>query len=220
MEKEKRNRIIGLAIIGVILVALGVFLFGREKASWYTEKQHVKRITRSVNKQFMTNGSDFVSFEVYPLYSQDDKLGYFLVEFEPFGFMYVKMFDSYPFIARKSCCGRKSLYAYDGDPRHRLKIWSRFEISLGDIRYFEKNDDFSKVEYLKSPFAAADIKDEKRYMLDMKDENGDDVLIPAVKREDGYLNLFSLTYVRFEQNRLIGEQAVTTFDYCHGCYLM
>ena len=220
MEKRKKRRIGCLVVAAVFILTPVVLLTAGEKAWWYTEAQHIARIKRKVNKTFMTNEFEFESFDVYPLYSQDEKLGYFLVEFAPKGFMYVELLDEYLFIMRKSCCGRRSLYAYDGYPNFSDKRWSRYDIVLGDIRYFESGLDNKRVVYENSPFAAADIKDEKRYMLDLKDVSGKNVLVPAVKRGDKYINLISLAEVKFEYGCLTEEQAATEFRFCHGCYLV
>ena len=119
-ELEKRKKIstkrIVLIILAVILVVF-VFLccFG-EKPEQFTEEQHIARITKRLNRKIKKKFSkawftfEYDSFEVYPLYNQDEKLEFFLVEFEPSSFIFIRMRSGYKYI--DFLIGKSSMYQH------------------------------------------------------------------------------------------------------------
>ena len=97
----------------------------------------------------------------------------------------------------------------------RILPWARYEIKNGNKSYlkiedtkYEFNDrSWSELDendmpvlHQTSHFKTADIKDEKRYFLKY---NGR--YIPAVKRNDKFLNLISMNYMNINYNDEINQ---------------
>ncbi len=192
-----------IAILLSILTLSMIALTGcSEKASDYTEKEHIARVTALAKKRYIDNG-DYDSLEVYPLYDENDRLGYFLIELEPAGHVYVRLND-------KEVYGN-SLYTIHGRPD---KAWIRYQPEKGayaewtvhhnkivgrsHCRATEVDDNDCPISHYESHFEAVKIHDERRYLIKIK-QNGTDGLIPAVKRNDRYLNLVSLEDFIYER---------------------
>ncbi len=214
MEKSKKKRIGCLVVAAVLAVALGIFFFGSQKASWYTEEQHAERIAKRIEKNYMTDESEYTSFELYPLYNLDDKLEFFLVEFEPSGFMYVKIREENNF-SSNVFWGTRGLYS-QCIPQQK---WSRYRIDETngqpypeeDKEYFEKDENGEKIVYNKSPYAVAGaLGNTKGYLLKLKDVSGNWVYVAAKKQNDKFINLVSMTEFFIENNKLTEKQAVTS----------
>ncbi|MEG2027286.1 MAG: hypothetical protein RR062_06175, partial [Clostridia bacterium] len=124
MIKIKRIIVEFIVVINIIAV-LGCLCACSKKANTFTEEEHVQRVTERIEKRFMTDATAYTSFSVYPLYNENDELNYFLVEFEPYGFIYVMLRDEAP--AVYSWFGfRTSMYStsdIDGEDS-----WSRYTI--------------------------------------------------------------------------------------------
>lgn len=73
----------------------GVFVLTgcTEKASKYTEAEHIQRVTERIEKRFMTSEYEYTAVEVYPLYNEDDELKYLLVKMTPQKYAYVSIRD-------------------------------------------------------------------------------------------------------------------------------
>ena len=90
----KRHKILAILLIIVLLWGI-VFMCEYRRSSWYSEEQHIKRVSKRIDNHFKDwkygNGERYESYKVYPLYEKDDTLQYFLVEFEPFGFSVIRL---------------------------------------------------------------------------------------------------------------------------------
>ena len=95
--KEVLNMTKKIIVFGVALImCLGLFSAcgGKE----LTEEEHVQRISERVEKRFLENGLEYsglyTSFKVEILYDYRDEPVYFLVEFEPDGFIYGRIYKN------------------------------------------------------------------------------------------------------------------------------
>ena len=188
--KSKKKTIIlcvVLAVVIALLAILGVRII--KNSSWaYTEEQHLQRINELVEKRYMGEKSEYTSYEVFPLYDQNEKMKYCIVEFEPCGFVWVKIND-FAFL--------RSLYTRDDE--FISQKWSRYEYidtaqtsSSEENKKWETDESGERIYYDVSPYKAAGIKDEKRYLLKMEQASLNYATIPAVKRGDKFLNLMDM----------------------------
>ena len=126
-------------------------------------------------------------FEVYPLYDNNDELKYCVVEFHPYGYQGIWIRDEY--LKALTWIGLGvSMYSLS----HRFGVWKPCSIDkeTGEI-VFETENGAEKVCY-HSPFTERGVLDEKKYLIRCKEkDNNNEWLIPAVKRNGKYLNLYS-----------------------------
>ena len=169
-----------------------------EKSSDYTEEEHLQRVSDLVEKRYMQEGSEYTSYEVHPVYNENDKLEYFIVDFEPEGYVYVQIHDVVTIMTTE-------MYVRD---YHESEFWRPYtyvpgaECTVPDengemVTYkdimFKQDENGNYYGFRVSHFKAAKIKNEKRYLLQIFDstEGSRRGLVPAVKRGDKYLNLVS-----------------------------
>ena len=187
--KSKKKKIVlcvVLAVVIALLAILGVRII--KGSSWsYTEEQHLQRISKLVEKRYMGEKSEYTSYEVFPLYDQNEKMKYCIVEFEPYGFVWVKIND---FALLKSLYTR-----YDESASQK---WSRYDyidttksLDSDENKKWETDESGERVYYDVSPYKAAGVKDEKRYLITIKQESYY-TTIPAVKHGDKFLNLMDM----------------------------
>ena len=93
MDMKKRITVI-LTVMLMLFVSALCTGCAAERASDYTEEEHLARVTERIEKKYMTENSKFTSFAVYPLYNEKDKLQYFLVEFEPYDYIVIGIWDN------------------------------------------------------------------------------------------------------------------------------
>ena len=74
-------------MLGGCEAALSAFLNYDDPAK-YTTSQHIERISKIVRENYIGD-DEFTDFAVYPLRDKDDNVIFYLVEFEPRGFLYV-----------------------------------------------------------------------------------------------------------------------------------
>lgn len=169
-----------LTIIAVIVVmALGVFgLTGcGQKASKYTEAEHIQRIAERVEQRFQ----DEKEFDIYPLFDRDDKLTHFVVEFESGRFEFIMLFDTPAF----SCTGSpKSMYRLGTINEYPWRRYTYDKKMAGVAPGAEESKVFDGTFRYSSPYKEANIQDEKRYLL-----GGG---ITAIKLDEGFFNLVSM----------------------------
>ena len=85
-----------IIIFVILIVAFVIFVaFDLNKciSYWelYNEQEHFERVAKRVEKRYMQNeDSKFTSYEIYPLYDENDEISFFMVEFEPYGFVCVE----------------------------------------------------------------------------------------------------------------------------------
>ena len=187
--KSKKKTIIlcvVLAVVIALLAVLGVRII--KGSSWaYTEEQHLQRISKLVEKRYMGEKSEYTSYEVFPLYDQNEKMKYCIVEFEPYGFVWVKINDND--------------FNYGMYSRREMDKngWSRYEYidttqtsSSEDNIKWETDEGKERIYYKESPYKVAGISDERRYVVTIIQAIHYPSTVPAVKRGDKYLNLMDM----------------------------
>lgn len=227
LSKKKRIAITVVSVSLAIAVLCGAVTYiGLDMsykinyAARYTEAQHLERVSARVEKYFMTEDSGYTGYTVYPLYNENDKLSYFLVEFEPVGFVYIKLNEYHSQILQNM--GLRSMYCYDWSYSVD-QTWSRYRISDHEVmkyndgtwedsdpypeqgwKYDENKDGYSDncfrrwetnaigdfVCHKESPFKLLNITDEKRYLIMIK--GNDFGYMPTVIRDGNWYNLISL----------------------------
>ena len=119
-----------LMTIGLIL-SMSVFSSCGLKSSNYTEKEHLQRVKKRVEERYFSGDGayEYTDYEIYPVYNENDKLGYFLVEFAPCGFVYIMITEGdFSWIF---CTG---MYLRDSfDDKWGKTTWSRYKIPQNAI---------------------------------------------------------------------------------------
>lgn len=204
------NKIIKLAIAILLLFFTASLASCSEKPSKYSEEEHVNRITKRIEKRFINGSTELTGFQVFPLYDEADEIKYFLVEFEPYGFLYVRINEKYSTVG-SWFGGVGSMYTLS-DTEVKTD-WSRYIIDETNSQPFpdtdiiwETDENGDKVIYKKSPYSIAEVGNSRRYLLGN---------IPAIKTETGYLNLISMTEVAFTNGQLSNKQAVADISFIH-----
>lgn len=171
------------------------------KASRYSKEEHINRVTERIEKRFINGSTELTGFQVFPLYDEADEMKYFLVEFEPYGFLYVKINENYSTVG-SWFGGVGSMYTLS--ETYTNISWSRYTIDETNSQPFpdvniiwETDENGDKIIYKKSPYSIAEVGDARKYLLGS---------IPAIKMETGYLNLVSMTDVIFVNGQLLAKQ--------------
>lgn len=200
MIKKRAKKMLILVVIIIMLLSV-VLTACAEKANDFTEEEHIQRVTERIEKRFMTNENDYTGFSVYPLYTENDELRYFLVEFEPYGFLYVLLRDeqlkAFSFLGAST-----SMYKLSSGTAN----WSPYTIDETNSQpppntdeCYEVDDNGERIIYNRSPFSIAGIKDEQRYLLCN--------IVPSVKCEGKFINLISLDEVEIIDGHFTKKQA-------------
>lgn len=152
----------------------------------YTYEEHYQNVSEIIEKKYMYPKWGFTSFELYPIYNEKDEHEYFLVEFEPYKFFYVRIKKRIPSYAN-TCYYRSHEYSWS--PYHVDKK----QVDGRDSYYktFELDEFNNRIIYNRSHFKQAGVENEKLYFLKPYTYNNG-YLIPAVKRGDKFLNLISM----------------------------
>ncbi len=197
--KVVRNLTIVAAVCAIVFLIFSLFF---EKASDYTVTEHTARVTELAKKRYLKEDSKYTDLEVFPLYDADNKLVCFLIEFQPHGFVYVKVrekaykYDYIGLYVRDSC---------EGDAWIRRKVemgtTSTYinnrggEVKCMNTRFTELDEDGNPILHYDSHFKTHNIENERFYFLKYKGG-----YMPAVKRGDKYLNLISLDYMELDKS--------------------
>ena len=192
----KLKKTVSLILMLPIIVMSSAWCSGTRK----TDKEQLAEVTQLATKRFV--GSDYTYYDegeykqvkctgvtVYPLYNENDVMKYFLLDFEPYGYAYVRSnigMNNYV-----ACVKVRGDYTLSEG-----WTWRRYYRNINDTG-FDYNEDGEK--YIDSHFKVAGIKDEKRYLLYYDGEISTGY-IPAVKRGDKFLNLVSMT--EYDPNNL------------------
>lgn len=186
-----------------------------EKASKYTEQEHLQRISDRIEKHYVEiNNYPIYDFEVFPVYDINDEFKYALVEFKPYGYVYVYITDErnsssdkrkFKEFGHSTCMYFLSTIQYEiEDP------WSPSYVEDEKIKFKEE-------EYYNSPFSVNNIENEKRYLISV-DPLRSVYLVPAVKRNGKYINLYSNDEFTLENGSPTTKQAVSKTLYFSGFY--
>lgn len=180
-----------------------------QEADNYSYNDHYNNVKQLIEEKYMQSNYGFTGFELYPIYNENDEHKYFLVEFEPIKFLYV-------FIKDKSTHYGNSLYCTEIE-----YLWTPYTVSEkevdGKIKYIRnfKLDEFgNRIIHNRSHFKVAGVENEKLYLLTVYPESYE-LLIPAVKRGDKYLNLVSMEIIDYVKDVPKGSQATTLNIPCY-----
>ncbi|MFR3346877.1 MAG: hypothetical protein ACLTSK_02525 [Christensenellales bacterium] len=182
-EQNKIKSIVAL----VLCFRCVCVLFGHARqASDYTTEQHIQRMYERIEKRFMAedNGKP-TGFEIKPLYNENGMLNIFLVEFEPYGYLYVLVGDELNKVF--GWLGfRTSMYRLSNSTITRT--WSPYTLnSTTSEQEWILDEDGNKIVYDRSPFYVANAGNAKYYLL----ESEDCYYIPAIKTGEDFVNLIS-----------------------------
>ena len=192
-------------VLLILLLIVSTFgLTGCVSSDVYSEEKHMERIAKRVEKYFIIDDYEYTSFEMYKLYDENDEFKYILVEFEPYGFLFVQIREkSMPIIG-------SHMYSVYLD-----KSWCRYyyegideETELPIIVY-EKDENGEIIRYNCSPFKEANVLNEKKYALRVKVDGASSYIL-AVKRGDKYLNLVSMQLFEYKSS-YIDEKPATYY---------
>ena len=194
----KRMISVILVLISVVIVLSGC---GR-KVSDYSVEEHIQRISERVrNTTWLID--DFEDFDVYPLYDKDEKLKFFLLEFNPHGFGFIFVQDEPPVLT--SCLyAHKSMYFISADYYYKEETWFRYVADKNGPSLFDfvEEADSSKkgtpifdekgeiIKYDKSPYYVSGNVNEKKYIFETEVSYE---YICAVKKDEKFINLISGT---------------------------
>ncbi len=178
MDKKKINvkKIIRITILLIILITIPTTIMCRSSCM-YSEKGHYRRIQKRIEERFIETGVH-KEYELYPLYDEEDKLRYFVVDF-PTNYHIIRI-NKYDL----GCLGVSMYTLFETDP------WQRYVLENGE-KVYEKDKDGNDIFYKQSPYKIAGIKDEKKYLIEVS-QGSSSSYVPAVKRGDKYLNLISM----------------------------
>ena len=199
MEKKKINvkKIIRITILLIILIIIPTTIMCRSSCM-YSEKGHYRRIQKRIEERFIETGVH-KEYELYPLYDEEDKLRYFVVDF-PTNYHIIRI-NKYDL----GCLG-VSMYTLSIN-----NLWQRYVLENGE-KVCEKDKDGNDIFYNQSPYKVAGIKDEKRYLMCVQQDSNFNY-VPAVKRGDKYLNLISMKEeeIVLKSNEQINETFYTFY---------
>lgn len=200
------KKLFSTLLAGAMLLAMGLSLAACS-SKWYSAEKHIARVRERAEARFLGEGSKYTDLEVYPLYNENDELKYMLIEFEPQGFIYVQINErERPWL---------SMYTMGRDVPDAF--WRPYVFDRGSVqsvpdengtlqickdRRFLQDEDGEFYGFYVSHFKAANIGEERRYLLTLTLRTGESTsqtyYIPAVKREDGYFNLVSWKRIPFD----------------------
>ena len=198
--KSKKKTIILCVVLAVVIALLTPvavwatqFVIEATKkenaASYYTEEQHLKRISELVEKHHENGGFYYTSYELFPLYDQNEEMHYCIVEFKPYGFVWIKINERN--LNYKGLNGMYTRCEVDGWSRYEYIDTTQTSSSEDNIKW-ETDEAGERIYYKDSPYKVAGITDERRYVVTIIQANYYHSTIPAVKRGDKYLNLMDM----------------------------
>ncbi len=168
-----------------------------DNANNYTEEEHIQRVSELVEKRYMTDTNEYTSFEVYPIYDEYEELRYFIVDFEPEGYVYIYLNEKVVRLGSSMylrCTPESEFwrpYTYAPGMECTVPDENGEMVTYHDI-CFKKDEEGNYYGFRVSHFKASNIKNEKRYLFIVYDNTGSKRgYVPAVKRGERYLNLMS-----------------------------
>ena len=208
--RKRRTSIISYFLSIIFLLCILLNTSGcTKKVQEFSEEEHIARISERI-KERDTNwgypeGETYEDFEVYPLYNQNDELKYFLVEFEPYGFVFVYIQNEPP-ILTSFLYANKSMYVLSADLYGKSNPWTPYirdknsptipslkegweDTRKGDLILDENG---KMIIYDKSPYFVTENTNEKKYLLETDCSYE---FICAVKKDGKFINLISGLYL-------------------------
>ena len=194
MKKIKKLLTIGLAILLTFCISVS-FVACSNDPNDYTVEEHIQRISDRIRARDFTSqypyGLTYEDFEVYPVYNENEKINYYLIELEPYGFVFVRVREKPSFLT--AIIFRPSMYLLL-DAYTENHPWSPYVVNepkedynlYDDIEWLldEKGE---RIYYAKSPYYVTNNINEKKYLLDAGSCYG----ICAIKKDGDFINLIS-----------------------------
>ncbi len=203
------RKIASIVLVIVCLFSI-CFSFGCEKASSYTEEEHIARITERIKNKDFSWALTYDSFEVYPLYNQNEEVKNFLVEFEPFGFIFVNLRDTRFVFCNINDAGN-SMYKRTDFYCEGQSTWSPYsrDETTGDKVYF-LDENGERIIHTKSPYYVTQNMNSKKYLLESS--RGSAEYICAVKKDETYVNLINGSILSTEEKLDFQKHATIYVD--------
>ena len=200
---KKKIKVKSIIKLSLLLLLCICFIWGHaHKASDYTTEQHIQRMSERIEKRFMAEDNEkWTGFEIKPLYNENEELNIFLVEFEPYGYLYVLLCDEsnkvFGWLGMST-----SMYTLSNSTITRT--WSPYTLnSTTSEKEWILDEEGNKIVYNRSPFYVANAGNAKYYFL----ENEDGYYIPAIKTDEDFINLISGEKFRFQNGQPETSQA-------------
>lgn len=166
------KRIIGLLCLIFIVIASS----GCKKAKYYTDEEHTNNVRKIIEEKYLKDGE---TYELRPLYNNDDKLQYFVVDFSNNDFIYVKIMEQENFLQHK-------LYMQSVGECP----WSRVVDVVNGQMIYETDESGQSIRNYNSHFKVANIPSETRgYLIRTAVSTA---LVPSIKVGDKYLDLITM----------------------------
>lgn len=166
------KRIIGLLCLFFIVISLS----GCDKAIYYTDEEHINNVRKIIEEKYLDDGE---TYELRPLYNNEDKLQYFVVDFSNNDFFYIKIMDEEKYYLH-------SLYIKSVDEGS----WSKVVDVINGQMIEETDESGNLILYYNSHFKAANIPSDTRgYLIKTIISNA---LVPSIKVGDNYLDLITM----------------------------
>lgn len=221
-KKKKRLKIFKVVLLTLFLVFVLEFCFIHiylpNKSRVLSDDEHIERISKKIKSKYIDKeNSKYTSFEIYPVYDNNDELRYAVIEFQPEGFVYIRinkemLFNNDRFLSKFSLLSmgmyRKSFGSSWG--------FCSIDPTKKDAKQYSEKIIYKNEErYNNSPYYVNNIIGEKRYLISVKIyKKGDGyenetILIPCVIRDGEYLNLFSNEKFHVINDYANVEQAVS-----------
>ena len=166
------KRIIGLLCLIFIVIASS----GCKKAKYYTDEEHTNNVRKIIEEKYLKDGE---TYELRPLYNNDDKLQYFVVDFSNNDFIYVKIMEQENFLQHKLY-----MQSVGGCP------WSRVVDVVNGQMIYETDESGQSIRNYNSHFKVANIPSDTRgYLIRTAVSTA---LVPSIKVGDKYLDLITM----------------------------
>ena len=164
---------------------LAFVLTGCKNADDYSEEEHIKKVSNIIEEKYIKDG---ITYKLRPLYDENDKLSYFVVDFSDNTYFYIKIQEK-----DRSCLFGHSLYTKD-TTRNNSGPWRKSifkEVNGEVVEEFEKDESGNDILYNNSHFEVANIEtNQKCYLIKLFNNNE---LVPAIKEGDKFINIITNT---------------------------
>ena len=166
------KKVVLLLCLFFIVIALS----GCEKAKYYTDEEHINNVRKIIERKYL---DDDETYELRPLYNNDDQLQYFVVDFSNNDFFYIKIVDDEKYYLH-------SLYIRSVDEGS----WSKVVDVVNGQAIYETDESGQSIRNYKSHFKTANIPSNTRgYLIKTIISSA---LVPSIKVGDKYLDLITM----------------------------
>ena len=193
-----------LCVVSIAARLLIILAISPMQVTHYSEAKHIKRISKRIEKSYMTGDKEYTDFSVYPLYNEKEEPRLYLVEFEPYGYILVDPDESlFGYLIGRNyivCGGRE---------------WSPYTVDEADGRayhnedkVFETDENGERIIYNRSPYFVSGKIDERKYFLRAEAYSGGYYTCAVRKDGDTFINLISSAEMSVSDGDLNKNQAV------------